>query len=153
MKIAIANDHGGTEAKFILLKHLEKLGHQVEDFGTDSIESCDYPDYGIPASLSVAKKENERAILICSNGIGMSILSNKIPGIIGALVYSKTSAVNTRKHHDSNILCLGGKEFSPEILLEFVDLWLTTNFEGGRHLRRMEKIKKLEQNIVESSIK
>ena len=144
MRIAIANDHGGFNVKWKIIAFLKEEGYTVDNFGSDKSIPCDYPDFGIPAARSVARSVNDRAILICSNGIGMSILSNKISGIVGALVYNDSAAVNTRKHHDSNVLCLGGKEFSDEKLLGFVKLWLNTEFEGGRHERRMNKIKQLE---------
>ncbi|MBF0197800.1 MAG: RpiB/LacA/LacB family sugar-phosphate isomerase [Planctomycetes bacterium] len=139
MKIAIAFDHGAYDFRQSLIEHLNSKGHEVEDFGTYSKESCDYPDHGKPAVESVAKAECDKAILCCSNGIGMTMLANKVSGIRAAMVYSKTSAKATREHHDSNILCLGAKEFTSEDLLSFVDIWLTTPFEGGRHLRRINK--------------
>ena len=146
MKIALACDHGGFELKEKLKDYLKELRHEVDDKGclTDE-KGCDYPDYGIPAVASVVAKENDRAILICTNGIGMSMLANKFPGIVAALIYSKRTAEMTRKHHDSNVLCLGGKEFDHDDLLEWVKIWLTTEFagnkpEGERHLRRILKV-------------
>ena len=109
MKVALAADHGGYAVKRRLADELRKLGHQVVDFGTDSTESCDYPDFGIPAARSVASGQNERAILVCTNGIGMGMLANRIPGARAAVVYSDTSAERTRQHHDSNVLCLGAR--------------------------------------------
>jgi len=144
MKIAVANDHAGTEFKKRLVKHLKNAGYEIEDFGSDKTDSCDYPDFGILAVKSVAENKNDRAILICTNGIGMSILANKIPTIRAALVYNENTAIVTRKHHDSNVLCLGAKEFQPQELLKFVDVWLKTEFEGGRHQRRISKINKLD---------
>ena len=140
MKIAIASDHGGFEAKQKLVTFLKSLGHEIEDFGCSNEESCDYPDYGIPAVKSIATGKNDRGILICTNGIGMCMLANKIPGILAALVYNKRTAEMTRRHHGSNVLCLGGKEFSIETLQEFINVWLSTEFEGGRHERRIKKI-------------
>jgi ribose 5-phosphate isomerase B len=144
MKLAIASDHAGYAFKKNLKNYLNKNGHTVEDFGCHSFDACDYPDYGIPAAQSVVLKKNDRAVLVCGNGIGMSILANKISGIIAAVVYSETTAADTRKHHDSNVLCLGAREFSEEKLLKFVDIWLNTKFEAGRHLPRLSKIKQLE---------
>ena len=103
-----------------------------------------YPDYGIPAVRSVASGRCDRAILACTNGIGMSILANRIPGIRGALVYSERTAAVTRQHHDSNVLCLGAGEFGEEELLKMVRTWLDTEFEGGRHVRRVRKLQDLE---------
>ena len=139
MKSAIACDHGAIHFKSTLLQYLESKGHSVEDFGTDSTESCDYPDYGVPAAESVRKGDNDRAILTCTNGIGMSMAANKIKGIRAALVYNTRTAATTRKHHDSNVLCMGAQEFDNEALLAMVDAWLTTEFEGGRHQRRVDK--------------
>lgn len=144
MKIAVASDHAGFEFKSRLISFLKKLRHEVQDFGCDSTDSCDYPDYAVPAAKSVADKKNERAILICSNGIGMCMVANKIPQIIGALAYNLQTAATTRRHHNSNVLCLGAKEIPYDQLLKMVEIWLTTQFEGGRHQRRLEKIKALD---------
>jgi ribose 5-phosphate isomerase B len=145
MKIALAADHGGFEFKQRLCEELGRLGHEVVDLGTDSTESCDYPDYGIPAARSVADGDADRAILICTNGIGMSMLANRIPGVRAAVVYSETSAAATRAHHDSNVLCLGGGEFPAEDLLKFTTTWLSTAFDGGRHARRIAKVEALDR--------
>lgn len=144
LKIAVASDHAGFNFKAKLIPFLKQLGHEVQDFGCDSAESCDYPDYAIPAAKSVAQAKNDRGILICTNGIGMCITANKIPGIIGALVYNIHTAETTRKHHNSNVLCLGAQEFPHDQLLKMVEVWLTTEFEGGRHERRMNKVKTLD---------
>lgn len=144
MKIALANDHAGFEFKKKLQKYLEEKGHVIENFGCNDSNFCDYPDFAIPAIKSIVNKKNERAILICTNGIGMSIVANRFSGIRAALVYNENVAAVTRKHHDSNVLCLGGQEFKDEELLKFVDIWLRTEFEGGRHKRRISKINKLD---------
>ena len=140
MKIALASDHAGYEFKTELLRELARLGHEVVDFGTDSTESCDYPDFAIPAVRSTAAGETERAILCCTNGIGMAMLANRVPGARGALVYSERTAEMTRAHHDSNVLCLGGGEFPVAELLKWARIWLETGFEGGRHGRRIGKV-------------
>lgn len=139
MKIALACDHGAFAFKRALQEHLEAAGHQWVDCGTDSTESCDYPDYGLKATEMVLKGECDRTILSCTNGIGMCMMANKVPGIRAAMVYNVGTAQTTRKHHDSNALCLGAKEFPTEELLTFVDAWLNTEFEGGRHQRRIDK--------------
>jgi ribose 5-phosphate isomerase B len=144
MRIAIAADHAAFEFKRRLAEELRRLGHEVADFGTDSTESCDYPDFAVPAVRSVASGEADRAILACTNGIGMCMVANKTPGIRGSLVYSERSAAMTRAHHDSNVLCLGAQEFPEEDLLKFVRLWLETPFEGGRHTRRIGKVAALD---------
>jgi ribose 5-phosphate isomerase B len=146
MKIAIAADHGGFELKSHLAEALGNLGHEVIDCGPAALDPADdYPDYGKPAAEAVGTGKADRAILICNNGIGMCMLANKVPGVRGALVYSEATARATRKHHDSNVLCLGGQEFSPEELMTFIRAWLETDFEGGRHERRMGKIVQLER--------
>ena len=122
MRIAVASDHAAYTFKERLGEELRRLGHEVVDFGTDSTESCDYPDYSIPAVRAVASKDVERAILACTNGIGMSMVANKIQGIRAALVYNEKSAAMTSAHHDSNVLCLGAQEFPFEDLpLQRVD--------------------------------
>jgi ribose 5-phosphate isomerase B len=144
MRISLAADHAGFELKQRLVRELEKLGHEVSDFGTSSTESCDYPDYAIPAARAVAEGKADRAILACTNGIGMAMTANRIPGVRAALVYSARTAAMTRQHHDSNVLCLGAGEFPADELLEWVRIWLSTPFEGGRHARRVGKFEALE---------
>ncbi len=111
MRIALAADHAGLGFKRELAQELQGLGHEVLDCGTDSDESCDYPDFAVPAVQSVADGRAERAILACSNGIGMAMVANRVPGVRGALVYNERTAAMTRAHHDSNVLCLGAGEF------------------------------------------
>ncbi len=146
MKIAVAADHAGFEFKQKLAAELRRLGHEVIDFGTGSEESCDYPDFAIPAVRSVAEGKSDRAILQCTNGIGMAMVANRIPGIRGALVYSERSVAMTRAHHDSNVLCLGAREFPAEDLLKWVRIWLEVGFEGDRHARRIGKIQALDES-------
>jgi ribose 5-phosphate isomerase B len=145
MKIALAADHAGFAFKEKLAQELHRLGHEPVDFGTHSTESCDYPDFAIPAAQSVADGKADRAILACTNGIGMCMVANRSPGLRGALVYGARTAAMTRRHHDSNVLCLGAGEFPADALLEWVRIWLDTPFEGGRHERRIGKIKALER--------
>lgn len=139
MKIAVASDHGGFEFKQSLKKILLSWGHEMVDFGTDSLESCDYPDFGVPAARSVCEGSSDRAVLICTNGIGMCIAANKLSGIRAAMVYNERTARTTRKHHDSNVICLGAQEFPEVDLLKMLKAWLETEFEGGRHQRRIDK--------------
>ncbi len=141
MNIAIAADHGGFDFKQQLRDQLEKAGHQVFDCGPDTLDPADdYPDFGLPAARAVSAGQADRAILICNNGIGMAMLANKHPGVRAAVVYSAETAAQTRQHHDSNVLALGGAIFTPEELLHFTEIWMNTEFEGGRHQRRMNKI-------------
>jgi len=145
MRIALGADHAGFAFKTKLAQKLEALGHDVKDFGTGSTESCDYPDYAIPAARAVAEGEADRAILACTNGIGMAMTANRIPGVRAALVYNARSAAMTRQHHDSNVLCLGAGEFPADELLAWVAIWLDTAFEGGRHARRVAKLEALDE--------
>jgi len=145
MKIALAADHAGFDFKEKLAAELRGLGHQPLDFGTHGSESVDYPDFAIPACQSVADGKAARAILVCTNGIGMAMTANRIAGVRGALVYSARTAAMTRAHHDSNVLCLGAGEFPAETLLEWVRIWLEAPFEGGRHARRIGKLGALER--------
>ena len=142
MKLAVAADHAGFAFKRDLSAELARLGHEVRDFGTGSDQSCDYPDFALPAVQSVADGECERAILACTNGIGMCMLANRRPEIRAALVYNERTAQMTRAHHDSNVLCLGGGEFPSADLLKWTRIWLETAFEGGRHARRIGKFSK-----------
>ncbi len=139
MKIAVGSDHAGFAFKETLAEELRRLGHEVVDFGTGGDESCDYPDFAIPAARSVSAGETDLAILPCTNGIGMAMVANRIAGVRAALVYSERTAAMTRQHHDSNVLCLGAGEFAAEDLLKWVRIWLETDFEGGRHARRIQK--------------
>ncbi|MFI5316004.1 MAG: RpiB/LacA/LacB family sugar-phosphate isomerase [Myxococcota bacterium] len=145
MKIALAADHAGFAFKEKLAAELLRLGHEPIDFGTLSSESCDYPDFAIPAAQSVSDGKAQRGILLCTNGIGMCMVANRVPHVRGALVYSARTAEMTRRHHDSNVLCLGAGEFPAETLLEWVRRWLETPFEGGRHERRIGKLEALER--------
>jgi len=145
MKIALAADHAGSAFKEKLAAELRALGHEPLDFGTHGSESVDYPDFAIPACQSVADGKAARAILVCTNGIGMAMTANRIAGVRGALVYSARTAAMTRAHHDSNVLCLGAGEFPAETLLEWVRIWLEAPFEGGRHARRIGKLGALER--------
>ena len=143
--IAVACDHGGLELKEKIKAHLIESGYEVRDFGTDSLDSCDYPDYGAPAARAVAAGECEKGILICTTGIGMSIVANKVKGIRCGLCSAPLSASLTRRHNDTNVLALGAGIVGPNLALEIVDTWLTTEFEGGRHSRRIGKVMALEE--------
>ena len=145
MKIAIGSDHGGYELKELIKKHLQEKGLDVKDFGTDSAESTDYPDFAKEVGEAVVAKDFDRGILICGTGIGISIAANKIPGVRCALVSDCFSAKATREHNDANVLALGGRVVGPGLALEIVDTWLNTEFEGGRHQRRIDKIAEIEK--------
>ena len=140
MKIAIACDHGAYALKEAVKKHLTDKGYEVRDFGTDSAESCDYPDFAGPAALAVAAGECEKGIVLCTTGIGVSITANKVRGIRCALLSDLLSARMTRQHNDTNMMAMGAGIVGPNLALEIVDTWLTTEFEGGRHQRRVDKL-------------
>jgi ribose 5-phosphate isomerase B len=145
MKVALGSDHGGYELKQAIIKVLAELNIEYNDFGTDEIVSCDYSDYAVLVAEAVARKEYDRGILVCGTGIGMSIAANKVNGIRAALVSDMFSAKATRAHNDSNVLCLGGRTIGPEVALEIVRIWLSTEFEAGRHQRRIDKITAYEE--------
>ena len=146
MKIALGCDHGGYELKQFIMKTLEKLGYEYEDFGCYSLESCDYPDFGAAAARAVAEGKCDRGIVICTTGIGVSITANKVKGIRCALLSDLMSARLTRQHNDANMMALGAGVVGEKLALEMVDLFLTTPFEGGRHARRVDKVMALEEN-------
>lgn len=140
MKIAVAADHGGFELKELLVPFMRELGHEVEDKGCFSSESVDYPDFAIPAAEAVSKGECERAVLICGTGVGMSIAANKVSGVRCALCADPLTARLTREHNDSNALAMGARIIGSELAKEIVRVWLSTDFSGGRHCRRIDKI-------------
>ncbi|MGM0501238.1 MAG: ribose 5-phosphate isomerase B [Bacillota bacterium] len=140
MKLAIGSDHGGYDLKEEIKELLDEKGIQYEDFGTDSPESVDYPDYATPLAEAVAEGKYDKGILICGTGIGMSIAANKVPGIRAALCHDVFSARATREHNDSNILTMGARIIGSELAKAIVDAWLSTDFDGGRHQRRIDKI-------------
>lgn len=145
MKIAIACDHGGLNLKREIKKHLIEKGYETIDFGTDSSDSCDYPDYALPAAEAVANGECDRGILVCSTGIGVSIAANKVPGIRCAHCHDSYCAEYTRLHNNANMLALGEKVVGVGYALKIVDIFLNTEFEGGRHSRRVDKITEIEK--------
>ena len=146
MKIAVACDHGGLQLKKAMISYVESLGHTVVDFGTNSTASCDYPDFAAPAAEAVASGECDRGIVVCSSGIGVSIVANKVPGIRCAHCHDTYCAKYTRLHNDANMIAFGEKVLGEGMMQEIVYLFLNTEFEGGeRHERRVAKIKALEE--------
>ena len=146
MKIAVACDHGGLNLKKAVIAYLEKLGHEAVDFGTHTQDSCDYPDFATPAAEAVASGECERGILVCSTGIGVSSVANKIPNVRCAHCHDVYCAKYTRLHNDANVIAFGEKVIGEGMMQELVYTFLTTEFEGGeRHTRRVGKIKALEE--------
>lgn len=146
MKIAIGSDHRGYSLKERIKKLLAGEGHEIIDVGTDSEDSADYPDYAIPVAEKTAGGEVDRGILICGSGIGVSIVANKVDGARAALVWTVKDAEMTRRHNDSNVLALSEAMGDNEHLDEIVRVWIDTQFEGGRHQRRLDKITDYEKN-------
>ena len=142
--IAIACDHGAYALKEKLKKHLEAKGLEYKDFGTYSTDSCDYPDFAGPAAEAVAAGECDRGIVLCTTGIGVSITANKVKGIRCALLSDVMSARLTRQHNDTNMMAIGAGVVGEMLALEIIDTWLGTEFEGGRHQRRVDKLMALE---------
>jgi len=143
MRIAVGCDHRGLDLKQFIMKLLTEMGHIYVDFGTYTTDSVDYPDIAKKVAEAVAKGDFEQGILICDTGIGMSIAANKVKGIRAALCYDAFSASRARQHNDANVLCLGAR-WEQDKISEIVEAYLTTEFEGGRHLPRLDKIKAME---------
>ena len=145
MKISVGCDHGALALKNKVVAHLEKQGHEVKDFGTYSLDSCDYPDFAGAAAKAVASGECDKGIVLCTTGIGVSIAANKVRGIRCALLSDKASARLTREHNDTNMMALGAGIVGQLLALEIVDTWLGTEFSGdARHQRRIDKMMALE---------
>lgn len=145
MKIAVACDHGGLNLKNAIIAYLNERGYEVKNFGTDDYKSCDYPDFALPAAEAVARGECDRGIVICSTGIGVSIVANKVPGVRCAHCHDSYCAEYTRLHNDANVLALGEKVIGEGYALKIVDTFLNTKFEGGRHTIRVDKITEIEK--------
>ena len=147
--VAIGADHGGLELKEQLKTHLREWGYQVLDLGTDSTQAVDYPDFAEAVGKAVAGGEAWLGIVLDSAGIGSSIAANKVPGVRAALCYDRATARNSREHNDANVLTLGAKLIAPEAAREIVALWLSTPFAGGRHQRRVDKVRGIEKRCGE----
>ncbi|MBQ6348048.1 MAG: ribose 5-phosphate isomerase B [Clostridia bacterium] len=145
MKIAIGNDHGGVELKQHLVQYLEEKGYEVVNFGSDVTDSTDYPIYAERVSKAVVSGECEKGILICGTGIGISISANKIHGVRCALCSEPVSAALARQHNDANIVAMGARTIGPVMAEGIVDVFLNTEFQGGRHQRRVDKIMMLDR--------
>ena len=146
MKVALSSDHRGFAAKENLKSYLTTSGHEVTDFGCDSPTSCDYPDMGFAGARAVAAGAADFGILFCGTGIGMSISANKVRGIRAALCHDELTAELSRRHNDANVLCLPADLIGEELIRRVVDVWLRTEYEGGRHARRIQKISEFEDN-------
>lgn len=146
MKVAVAADHAGYPVKGAVILRLRERGHDVTDLGTWGSDPADYPDFAEVGARCVTDGRSERAVLLCGTGIGMSIAANKVPGIRAAAPYDEYTARVSRTHNDTNVCCFGVRTLSLDTILHLLDVWMGTSFEGGRHLRRLEKIRRLERD-------
>ncbi len=142
-KIIIASDHGGFKLKEKVVKHLTAGGYKVDDVGTHSEASCDYPIYGAIAAKQVAKTTGARGIVICTSGIGMSIVANKVKGIRAGLCHDVLDATSARQHNNTNVLVMAARKAKGKKAIDIVDTWLNTKFDGGRHSRRVKQMNKI----------
>lgn len=138
--IAIACDHAGFPMKSMLKAKLEKAGHTVIDLGANSEDSVDYPDFGFALAEALGKKEADAGVLVCGSGIGVSIAANRHPEVRAALVHDALGAKMARLHNDANVICFGGRMIGEEVARDCLDIFLETDFEGGRHARRVDKL-------------
>lgn len=145
MKVSIACDHGAFELKEHLKVYLSRQGHEVTDCGTHGAESCDYPDFGRSAAELVGRGECDRGVVLCTTGIGMSITANKVKGVRCALCHEPYSAEMTRRHNDANVLAMGAGVTGGNLAERILDVFLSTQFEGGRHQRRIDKLTEAER--------
>lgn len=141
-KIALGTDHAGYKYKELLKKHLTEKGYEVKDFGTFSAEACDYPDFVRPAAEAVAKGEADAGVVFGGSGNGEAMVANKVKGIRCAVCWSLDTATFAKTHNDANVISIGERTITPEMLIKIVDTWLGAEFEGGRHARRVAKIEK-----------
>lgn len=144
MKVAIGADHAGFEEKEKLKKTLDELGVEYEDFGTNSCDSVDYPDYAKKVGEAVASGKAEQGILVCGSGIGIAIAANKIHGVRAAQAWNELTARLAREHNDANVLSIGARVLPEEEIPKIVKAWFGAKFEGGRHAKRVEKIEKMD---------
>ena len=152
MKVAIGSDHAGIDLKKELVSLLNEMKIECIDFGTDSPQSVDYPDFGEKVSKAVSAGNVERGILICGTGIGMSIVANKVPDIRASLCNDLFTAKMSRLHNDANVLVIGGRIVGRDLAKEIVRTWLSTEFEGGRHANRLNKIKLIEERFIKHGL-
>jgi ribose 5-phosphate isomerase B len=148
MRIAIGSDHRGFDVKRRILATLKQLGHEVNDLGTESNDSVDYPDFAFQVAKAVSASQVERGILVCGTGIGMCIAANKVKGVRAAPCHDSITAEMSRRHNNANVLCLSADLLGEELIDRMVRIWLQTEFEGGRHARRVEKIGRIEQGCL-----
>ena len=145
-KIAIGSDHAGYEGKERAKEALASLGFEIADFGTQGLESVDYPDFGAAVGRAVASGEVERGVVMCGSGIGISIAANKIPGVRAALCWNEETARLARQHNDANVLCIGARFVEPEAAAAMIRAFVETEFAGGRHQQRVDKLTRLDDS-------
>lgn len=143
--VAIGSDHAGYRLKELLKAELLEMGYRVRDFGTDSEESCDYPDFGLPVARAVAGGEASRGVLVCGTGAGMAMVANKVPGVRAAACNEPFTAGHCRMHNDANVMTIGARVVEPDAAVGMLRLFMETGFEGDRHTRRLEKIEAVER--------
>ena len=143
MKIVVGSDHGGYELKNQVIEHLKARGIEVEDLGCYSTDSVDYPEYGQKVAKAVAAGQADKGVVCCGTGIGISIAANKVKGIRCALPYDDFTAEMCKRHNDANVVSFGGRTLPPEKVMHLIDIWLDTEFEGGRHERRVNMLNEL----------
>ena len=144
-RIAIGSDHAGFEAKEQAKQEIAELGFEVEDKGTNSLASVDYPDFGAAVGHAVANGEVERGVVICGSGIGISIAANKVHGVRAALCWNEETAKLARQHNDANVLCIGARFIEPALAARMIRVFMETEFDGGRHAQRVEKLTELDE--------
>jgi ribose 5-phosphate isomerase B len=145
MKIAYGTDHAAADIRSEIIEHIRKKGHEVVDYGSASPESCDYPDFASQVAQAVSEGKAEKGILSCGTGIGMGIVANKFKGVRAAVVHNEYTAVMSRNHNDANVLCMGARILDLEAMKKIIDVWLELEPEGGRHQRRVQKIREIEK--------
>ena len=146
MKLSIAADHRGFQAKERMKAFLAELGHEAKDFGTDSASPCDYPDCAYPAAKAVANGDSERGILFCGTGIGMSLTANKVHGVRAALCHDEVTVDMSRRHNNANMLCLPADLLGEKQMMQIIRIFLEAPFDGGRHQRRIDKLSEIERD-------
>lgn len=151
MRIAIGSDHRGVAARLRIIGLLEKMGHSVVDCGSHGEEAVDYPDIAADVATRVSQGSVDRGVLLCCTGVGMAIAANKLPGVRAATCHDEVTAEMSRRHNDLNVLCLSAEMIGPEVQDKLIQTWLTTQFEGGRHARRVAKIAALEPDCPDAT--
>ena len=146
MRVAVGSDHRGFQVKRKIVELVQRLGHEVVDYGVTNEDAVDYPDYAQQVARAVSAGAVDRGVLICGTGIGMSMAANKVHGVRAALCHDDVTAEMSRRHNDANVMCLSADLLGARLIDRMIEIWLKTEFEGGRHARRVEKIKKIEES-------